>query len=226
MNIIRFLGFQLKTIRGKTIVHVGAHYGEEADRYRFWGAKRVVWFEAAPSIFEKLQAHLKTVSQKGKSKLAALFGEPACEQIACLGLLGEESGRVASFHQFNNEGASNSIFQLSDKAHDMFAGLQETGDVLQLEMTTLDDELEKRGIAPQSVDILVIDVQGAELMVLKGALKTLKAAKYLECEVSREPIYEGGVLLAELETWLNQYGFYRKTSIRRSHMNAIFVRKD
>ena len=226
MNIIRFLGFQLKTIRGKTIVHVGAHYGEEADRYRFWGAKRVVWFEAAPSIFEKLQAHLKTISQKGKSKLAALFGEPACEQIACLGLLGEESGRVASFHQFNNEGASNSIFQLSDKAHDIFAGLQETGDVLQLEMTTLDDELEKRGIAPQSVDILVIDVQGAELMVLRGALKTLKAAKYLECEVSREPIYEGGVLLAELETWLNQYGFYRKTSIRRSHMNAIFVRKD
>ncbi len=226
MNIIRFLGFRLKTIRGKTIVHVGAHYGEEADRYRFWGAKKVVWFEAAPSIFEKLQAHLKTVSQKGKSKLAAFFGEPACEQIACLGLLGEESGRVANFHQFNNEGASNSIFQLSDKAHDMFAGLKETGDVLQLEMTTLDDELEKRGIAPQSVDILVIDVQGAELMVLKGALKTLKAARYLECEVSREPIYEGGVLLAELEEWLNQQGFLRKTTIRRSHMNAIFVRKD
>lgn len=32
MNIVRYLASRLQTVRGKTIVHVGAHTGQEAER--------------------------------------------------------------------------------------------------------------------------------------------------------------------------------------------------
>jgi FkbM family methyltransferase len=226
VNIIRFLAFRLKTIRGMTVVHIGAHSGEEAERYQRWCARRVVWFEAAPYIFEKLQAHIKEIRKQKRSLFAWLTGAPRTEHILVQALVGEADGKTAEFHLFDNDGASNSIFRMARDENDRFPGVRETGEVLALPVQTLDRELENAGVSPESVDVLVLDVQGAELLCLKGAPRVLKTARYIETEVSREPVYEGGVLLSELESWLSKRNYVRKTSVRRSHMNAIFVRSD
>ncbi len=224
MNIIRFLGFRLKTIAGKTIVHVGAHFGEEAERYQFWGAKKVIWFEAAPDIFEKLQQHIANVRLKPASWFARLTGAPKTEHVLIKALVGDTDGGESDFHIFDNDGASNSMFQLKRDGENRFAAVKETGEVLKLKINTLDVSLEQNGVKPESIDILVLDVQGAELMCLKGSNRVLASARFLETEVSKEPVYDGGVLLSELEPWLNQHGFQRKTYLRRPHMNAIFVK--
>jgi hypothetical protein len=78
--------------------------------------------------------------------------------------------------------------------------------------------------SPQEVDILVLDTQGAELLCLKGASRLLENANFIEAEVSTNSVYQGGVLLSELDTWLKQRGFHRKTIVRRQHMNAIYKR--
>lgn len=225
MNIIRFLSHRLKTVRGKTIVHVGAHYGQEANRYQFWGAKRVVWVEASPEIFEKLQVNIAIVRDKPPSWFAKLTKAPKTEHILINALVGETNSGTSDFHIFSNSGASNSIFKMKRDSDNQFASIVETGEVLKLGINTLDASLTKIGVAPESVDILVMDIQGAELLCLKGATDVLANVKYIETEVSIRPVYEGGILLSELEPWLNSKKFYRKTYMRRSHMNAIFTKK-
>jgi FkbM family methyltransferase len=223
MNIVRYLAFSLKTIRGMTIVHVGAHFGEEAARYQRWGAKRVIWVEAEPDIFEVLKSRIEDARKLPLSFFQKFAGAAATEHVLINTLVGEKDGGTAEFHLFNNDGASNSMFKMKRGEDDKFASVLETGEVLTLPVNTLDTALKSAGIDPKTVDVLVLDVQGAELLCLKGAMETLASAKYLESEVSRDPVYEGGVLLAELEPWLAQRGFRRMTMLRRPHMDAIFV---
>ena len=69
-----------------------------------------------------------------------------------------------------------------------------------------------------------MDIQGAELLCLKGAAQLLESLQYIETKISKTPIYDGGVLLDELQPWLNAHGFRCKTWLRRPFMNAVFVR--
>lgn len=225
MNIIRFLAHRLRTIRGMTIVHVGAHFGEEGARYQKWAAGKVVWIEAAPYIFEKLEQTVRGLEQKPRGLFARMFSMPRTQHVLIQALVGDQDDQVVSFHLFDNDGASNSVFKIHRAEDDPWEAVQETGEVLQLPMHTLDKTLEEAGVSPEEVDVLVLDVQGAELMCLKGADRVLKSARYLESEVSRDVVYEGGVLLAELEPWLGERGYVRRTMLRRPHMNAIFVNR-
>lgn len=222
MNVLRYLLMRGRTLRNKTVVHVGAHYGQEAARYQDWGASTVVWFEAAPDIYDKLNIHLDAMNSRPPSLFCRLTGQSRTRHIAIQALVGGEDGGSTEFHLFDNDGASNSMFRMARGENDRFAQVRETGEVLELPMRTLDAALDDAGIPPETVDVLVLDVQGAELMCLQGAARTLEAARYLESEVSLRPVYEGGVLLSELEPWLAKRGFVRKTAVRKTHMNAIF----
>lgn len=222
MNILRYLLMRGRTLRNKTVVHVGAHYGEEAVRYQDWGASTVVWFEAAPDIFAALQAHLASMEQKPRSLFCRLAGQKRTRHIAVKALVGGEDGGSTEFHLFDNDGSSNSMFKMKRGENERFPQVRETGEVLELPMRTLDAALDDAGIPPETVDVLVLDVQGAELICLQGANRTLAAVDYLESEVSVEPVYEGGVLLFELDPWLEERGFKRKTAVRKSHMNAVY----
>ncbi len=138
--------------------------------------------------------------------------------------MGDVNGADTNFYLFANEGASNSLFTKHPDVDARLDWLKETGEVLQLKMRTLDALLAENNISPDSIDFLAMDIQGAELMCLKGATQVLKNLRYIETEISKTPIYGGGVLLEELEPWLNAHGFYCKTWLRRAFMNAVFVR--
>lgn len=54
------------------------------------------------------------------------------------------------------------------------------------------------------IDILKLDIQGAELRVLKGAVNVLPKIQYIILEVSFQEIYEGQVLFCEIHNWLSE----------------------
>lgn len=56
---------------------------------------------------------------------------------------------------------------------------------------------------------LVIDVQGYELEVLKGAKATLEAIQSVRCEVSTVELYEGGARIEDVDDYLSRIGFRR-----------------
>jgi FkbM family methyltransferase len=70
--------------------------------------------------------------------------------------------------------------------------------------TTLDAWAQLNKSAP--IDVLKIDVQGAELDVLRGAEASLRSVRALELEVEFQPLYVGQPLFADVDTFLREHG--------------------
>lgn len=225
MNIIDYLKRRFTTLRGKTIIHVGAHIGQEALRYQNWGAKKVIWIEAAPDLFQKLEGNLARMGEQPQSLYARLAKYEPTEHIAVHALVAAEDGVLHTLNVYSNEGASNSIFLLARENAKRYENLLETGEVHEVPSQTLDSILDQIGVAPQDVDILVVDIQGAELLCLKGASRVLQHVRWIQSEVSQRPVYTGGVLMHELDAWLDDRGFRRRSRVRKNHTDAIYERK-
>lgn len=224
MNIMQYLAYRFTTLRGKTIFHVGAHIGQEAIRYQQWGARKVVWVEAAPDLFSKLEANLENLRSQPPGLFARLTKASPTEHIAVHALVAAEDGIVHKLNVYNNGGASNSIFHISREASEHYGGLVETGEVHEVPSRTLDSIMDELGIKPEDVDILVVDIQGAELLCFKGATRLMANVRWIQSEVSQRPVYYGGVLLDELDAWLSARGFRRRSRVRNNHTDAIYER--
>jgi hypothetical protein len=53
------------------------------------------------------------------------------------------------------------------------------------------------------------DIQGAELLALKGAMKSIEYVKALYLEVNIEEVYKGAALMSDLDDFLSKYNFKR-----------------
>jgi len=104
----------------------------------------------------------------------------------------------------NNDDGTSSLFPLNEPLCARFESLDHLRTVRQLEVAThrLDDVL-----TVKTVDFLKLDIQGAELMALKGAEKTLASTAVVHCEVEFEPIYRGQPLYPEVQAYMNACGF-------------------
>ena len=103
-----------------------------------------------------------------------------------------------------------------------------------LDVDTLDNQIHHENIP----HFIKIDVQGAELEILKGGIKTLQNVMGLEVEVNFKEIYKNMPLYSEIESFLKEQGFalidytnlYRwERSTYRGfgeivHGDAIFIR--
>lgn len=104
----------------------------------------------------------------------------------------------------NNDDATSSLFPLNDAHNARFnhlCGLH-TVSTRTLRTRRLDDVL-----PPGPVDFLKLDVQGAELMVLQSAQRTLEQTAVVHCEVEFGPIYLGQPLYPDIQAFLNQRQF-------------------
>lgn len=73
-------------------------------------------------------------------------------------------------------------------------------------VTTLDALLDEHWYSG-TIDLLKIDVQGAELLTLRGGEHTLKQTRFLLTEVSFIPLYEGSCVFDQLHAFLRCRGF-------------------
>ena len=71
--------------------------------------------------------------------------------------------------------------------------------------TTLDAWAEDAGSRP--IDVLKVDVQGAELDVLRGAEQSLASVRALELEVEFQALYVGQPLFGDVDAYLRERGF-------------------
>ena len=75
----------------------------------------------------------------------------------------------------------------------------------EIETITLETFADKHAI--NDIDLIKIDVQGAELDVLKGSKKLLKNVLKIISEVEFVPMYQDQPLFGDISTFLNQHGF-------------------
>jgi hypothetical protein len=55
----------------------------------------------------------------------------------------------------------------------------------------------------------IFDIQGAELLALKGATESLKHAQVLYLEVNEEYLYKNCGLIGEIDEFVAKFGFRR-----------------
>jgi FkbM family methyltransferase len=185
------------------VLHIGAHRGQEAEYYNKIGLN-VIWIEASPAMFEIL----KTSIAKYKN------------QRAVCALLGDVEGKLVDFHIANNDGASSSMFQFGEELG--IDGLRMSGSE-KLRMERLDNLFETKEVS--SYSHWVLDVQGAELLVLKGAGSLLDSCNSLYVEVSTREVYEDGASWNELSQFLRVRGLIPLWDPKaKSHENIVFIR--
>jgi hypothetical protein len=73
----------------------------------------------------------------------------------------------------------------------------------------LDSLLERSGIDSADFQLLNIDVQGAELQVLRGAERTLASVLAVLVEVHVVELYDGAASEREVDEFLTERGFQR-----------------
>ena len=198
------------------IVHVGAHWAEDAGFYEDCGAKTVLWVEADPDTFARLTEVLD--AREGETR-------HLCENA----LVSATSGEALNFNRFNGDGASSSIYSSTETYRERFPESRESGEVLELRSRSLPEILQSHGVNLETArrSMLVVDVQGHELPVLKGLGEGIKAFSQCKCEVSRIPMYEGGSKFTDVDEHMKSMGFrlasHRYVQVPR-HGDVLYIR--
>jgi FkbM family methyltransferase len=178
------------------VLHIGAHLGEEGADYVKGGVKYVVWIEGNRTLMRHLF---------DATRLLPLRQAYFCE------VLSDVEGEKLQFNITNN-GQSSSILPLgTHKEHYPHIQVVETREVV----ATTFKEFYRRNIVKLELELIHminIDVQGAELKVLKGfddLLDSYQNIKAIYSEVNFEQVYQGAPLVEELDQYLCKFGFSR-----------------
>ena len=123
-------------------------------------------------------------------------------------VLSNHDGDVIPFYFNPDASTGNSMFQEDTR---FFANVKPVNKIASTLDTIVKEEGETflRGQQEGSpFDFIKIDVQGAELMVLRGGLQTLAKATFVQFEASTVEYNSGGSCLYEIDEFLRANGFY------------------
>ena len=194
----------------RRLIHIGAHLAEERHKYDLLGYTDVLWVEGAPAT----AARLRTILAEHATT------SPARHRVA-EAIVTDTNGSMWQLIEQSNDGASTSLYPLSKLGQERW-GLQSTGATEATPSRTLDSLAEEFGIL--DADVLVADVQGAELLVFKGAERVLRSVRAVVSEISQATLYDGGVLLPELAAFLASRGFQPAMKPPKRHGDMLFLR--
>lgn len=190
-------------VRG--VVHIGANTGQE--RF-FYLANNicVLWVEPIPDVFQKLILNLQSLTH----------------QKALNFLISDIDGQEIDFHVTDNGGESSSIFQL--EKHKLLWPEVNHAQTIKLLTTRFDTMIAKENIDIRTYQALVIDTQGAELLVLKGAESIIHHFKYIKLEVADFESYSGNCTLDEITSFMQQNHFieHSRTQFAQHEVGSYF----
>jgi FkbM family methyltransferase len=177
-----------KNININGCFHIGAHECEEIDFYNKLGVKKedIVWIDAIPS----------------KVNEAIIRGIPNVYNA----VITDKDDEEIEFNISNNVQSSSILeFGTHSQEHPSVVYV----DKIKLKSITIDTFFEKNNIDISKYNFWNFDIQGAELMALKGAIQSIKYAKVLYLEVNEKELYKNCGLINEIDTFLSEYNFKR-----------------
>lgn len=192
----------------KGVIHCGAHNGEELKDYLLNGVEHVAWFEANQNLIETLKqktSEFNELQERTQLKIKQYYYNVCLSDV---------EGEKVTFN-FANNGQSSSILPLGTHAtmypHIQYVGKQE---MIARRMDNMVMENFKE-LDIRKYDFVNLDVQGAELKVLKGFGDLLSKPwiKAIYTELNFEQVYKGCALAHEIENYLSKFGFV-KTIVR------------
>lgn len=181
-------GFSAYLSECRGVIHVGANEGQERADYDRYGLN-VIWIEPIPQLFETLVGNLA--------------GYP--KQRAIKALVTDQDGEERVLHVASNRGASSSIFDLH-MHKDIWPQVDFVEDI-PLTTSRLPTALRGAGVDLGDYDAMVLDTQGAELLVLRGAVEILPRMKYIQAEAADFESYKGCATVNDITRFMAVHGF-------------------
>jgi len=185
------------------VCHVGANRGQEYKCYKKFGLN-IVFFEPLPDVFAVLEKSCPDATNINKA-------------------LGPNEA-IVMMHVASNDGQSSSILKPSGCLR-VFPGIKFEKRIM-VQQDTLDNY--EAEILRQKTNLLVLDVQGYELEVLKGAKNTLKYFKFILSEINTIPLYVGSPVSEDIDKFLGNYRMTSKEMDDDSDGiwgNALYIKK-
>jgi FkbM family methyltransferase len=184
------------------VIHVGANEGQERETYAKRGLN-VLWIEPIPDVYARLVDSLRDYPS----------------QIARNALITDREGEEYVLNIANNGGLSSSIFGLA-MHREIFSRVDFSASIT-LSSITLDTLVDAPDVKRSSYDALILDVQGAELLVLRGATRTLQQMQYVKIEAANFESYRGGTNADELDGFMRSRGFRMISSDKFAEMRGV-----
>ena len=192
--------FQLKFIKDVNgIIHIGAHDCEERIKYlsRFSEVTDddIIWIDALKHKVEEMQS---------KNSSIRIYNE-------CIGDKDDES----VIFKVTNNFQSSSFLSLKEHLIEH----PDIHEIAQIEMKTktLKTFYDENNLKYDKYNFMALDIQGAELLALKGASEILNTVDYIYIEVNTKELYESCALLPEIDEYLSTFGFSRDNILMTEH---------
>lgn len=196
-------------ISPKGIIHIGAHYAEESTIYARSGTEKVLWIEGNPNLLSVIQENI------------SIYPNNKVYNV----LLSDTDNDEIIFN-ITNASMSSSILELGSHK-ELYPDIKVEKELV-LNSCRIDSFIKKNKIVIDEYDFVNIDIQGAELLALKGFGDLLDKINYIYTEVNIDNVYEGCPLLDEIDEFLVMKGFHRvELSLKyKSWGDAFYIRKN
>jgi FkbM family methyltransferase len=187
------------------VLHVGAHDCQELGFYNNdLKVQDIVWIDA-----------LETKVKQGKLNGHNIYHATISDQ----------DDQDIKFNISNNEQSSSILeFDTHSKQH---PGVVFVDSVIQKSIT-IDTFFKKHDIDCSRYDFWNFDIQGAELLALKGATNSIRFAKVIYLEVNKDHLYKDCALIDEIDAFLSDLNFTRTLTCMTAHGwgDALYLRTD
>lgn len=171
---------------GATFIDIGANQGE----YALWALRKVglegkvIAFEPMDSLYLQLQENFKLNPKFKQVLIPVKMG------------LSDQPGEISLYGKEGDNEGVNTIFPTD--SHNVL--------IQKIVLDTLDNQL--AAIGCNEVDVVKIDVEGAELQVLKGCILTIKKySPQFIIEINQEACRAAGYGAEEILHFLKQYSY-------------------
>jgi FkbM family methyltransferase len=170
------------------VIDAGANRGAFTDAFlRLHQPERMVLVEAIPELALKLQARYER--------------DPRISVVSAA--LSDRNGEVQ--FEINRSEASSSLLPIDPRNSAWFGRDLSVENSISVMTLTLPELMNRQKL--ESVDLLKLDLQGAERLVLSGGAEVLECVRVIYTEVFFEPLYAGAWLFWETNEFLSGRGF-------------------
>ncbi|WP_197046435.1 FkbM family methyltransferase [Planktothrix paucivesiculata] len=178
---------QHHNITPRGIILIGAYDGKTLKRLNLPNTVKTLLIDANPSAVGRLQQNFAD-SPNIQVVQAAIANHNDTVTLHLTSL--ESSSSILPWKQYG----------------EIYPNIKEIQQ-LTLSCRTLDTLLEELNLSPIDFNILILDIQGAELLALEGATQLLNNLDAIYTNVHYQELFEGGALAEEVNQFLTDYQF-------------------
>lgn len=179
----------LEGINIARVLHIGAHECEELPFYKNMlnlSDDNIIWIEAMDNKVDELKN--RNISNVYNAVVTDKDDDAVIFNVANNG----ESSSILEFGTHSTEHPTITVTRRIIK-----------------KTITVDSFFERNNLDASQCHFWNFDIQGAELIALKGASKSIVHAKAIYLEVNEQELYKGCGLIGDVDSFLSAHGFIR-----------------